>query len=1039
MAPPFTADTSAMDELNLDDLFGNGDSAFDADDLDFDLKEIGEIGDLIAKEEAVSADMAAKNCSKKSSNKKRVTTSTTKIKSKKSKTSSDGQTTTTNLSNKPDDDAGISKKSKKKKIENDSVIAEELNAAVATVKTLSAVPNKKALPQSLSPQSEVLTMQMVIKTTTLENVELSKKNILVKKSNKKKRSPKKEDTGPDPHISSSVADKSTYLHSTSSFNEQLYQQRQQAITGAAVSHLSNQNLSAMTMQYLEQMNQVKVADIKGPAIVTASSKPKLDHDKKEATKQNNDELPPSNTEFFPFVEMPNSINIASRKFCRAFPKLDVIYSATCDDQKASSTQPADSNSSIASSEQHRQSIQPKVMEELSKMDQNKLVGELKEVLVLLHRQKSFFDQSNANMQRWCKLTFDEKEYKKLYPNEDIQLIEHKAVALTAPEVVKELKTKDLALSAGENTAVAIPRSDVSPIDIPKKKSTVSSEIPLTAINAKIRQTLREKFQSITTTKFIKVKIKCTQFKPPFIFNEKTQKKENMKLVAHILPEKVAAEIALKKALAIEERKQQSALQRQHQQYDVRSQITMAAQTAKNIYEKKFQNVASAFKKKMSSLNDQVENEQMANIITAWRVLEDSYCAIDSFGGSCAAKKIELIRFALNGVWQPELPVRVGWRESPVMRLHHYRENRNHGESHNTTSHAASKFDGACVEEERKRTCHQNDGRDNFKKIKVNKEDGEIMCRGIDATIENAKICSDINSSAKSNETEKGHTDTSVKVSVVCENAPDARALQNSLKYTSPLFSGKTLIVDSETKPIEPISLTSQNNGNDLDTAAKRSTTYSVAEPEGKISALPVRRRVMPSLFDRLQSLLVEVDGWSSDEACDTESEDEVELFSGVEEVSTKERHASSSLAPVQLLDLSQLTLDQRVYIQLRAARLVDTSFIPRPTPLVEDCEWVSEDEDDNPLPFDQLAAEVSILQKQLSHLHRSNNETIGFLQSEALAYVSSLAKEYKYREEQAAICAKSSQLVQKRKKETKQRPKTTSSTNKKDPEEWMPW
>jgi hypothetical protein len=44
---------------------------------------------------------------------------------------------------------------------------------------------------------------------------------------------------------------------------------------------------------------------------------------------------------------------------------------------------------------------------------------------------------------------------------------------------------------------------------------------------------------------------------------------------------------------------------------------------------------------------------------------------------------------------------------------------------------------------------------------------------------------------------------------------------------------------------------------------------------------------MPSLFDRLQSLLVEVDGWSSDEACNTESEDEVEMFSGVEEISTK--------------------------------------------------------------------------------------------------------------------------------------------------------
>lgn len=595
MAPPFTADTSAMDELNLDDLFGNGESAFDADELDFDLKEIGEIGDLIAKEEAVSADMAAKNCSKKSSNKKRVTTSTTKIKNKKSKTSSDGQTTTTNLSNKPGAEAGISKKSKKKKIENDSVITEELFAAVATVKTLSAVPNKKALPQSLSPQSEVLNMQTVIKTTNLENViELSKKNILVKKSNKRKRSPKKEETGPDPHLSSSVADKPTYFHPASSFNEKLYQQHQQALTGTVTSHLSNQNLSAMTTQYFEQKNQVKGAEIKGPAIVSASSKPKPDHDKKQPKTQNNDELAQSNTEFFPFVEIPNSINIASRKFCRAFPKLDVIYSATCDDQKASSTQSADNNSSIASSEQHRESFQPKVTEKLSKMDQNKLVGELKEVLVLLHRQKSFFDQSNANMQRWCKLTFDEKEYKGLYPNEDIQLIEHKAVALTEPEVIKETKTKDLALSAGGSTAVAIPHSDISPIGIPKKKRTVSSGTPMTAINVKIRQTLREKFKSITTTKFIKVKIKCTQFKPPFIFNEKTQKKENMKLVAHILPEKVAAEIALKKSLAIEARKQQSTLQRQHQQHDIRSQITMAAQTAKNIYEKKFQNVASAF-------------------------------------------------------------------------------------------------------------------------------------------------------------------------------------------------------------------------------------------------------------------------------------------------------------------------------------------------------------------------------------------------------------------------------------------------------------
>jgi hypothetical protein len=223
------------------------------------------------------------------------------------------------------------------------------------------------------------------------------------------------------------------------------------------------------------------------------------------------------------------------------------------------------------------------------------------------------------MQRWCKITFNNKEYMDLYPNSDVDLIGDKAAAATPVATNKAVATSSSEVFSWDDAEATTPAlQSTSPIPPSAvASSALQKQKHSTADNLKSRQTLRVKYKSITATKVVKVKIKCTSFKPPFIFNETTQRKENMKLVAHILPENVAAEIAMKKSLANAARKQQSSMQQQQQQYDLRAQITMAAQTAQYRNVKTFKSLAAMFKKKMTDLEVQVDSEEVANSITVW--------------------------------------------------------------------------------------------------------------------------------------------------------------------------------------------------------------------------------------------------------------------------------------------------------------------------------------------------------------------------------------------------------------------------------------
>lgn len=1036
------ADTSAMDELNLDELFGNGDTGKSI----FDDEDLIEIGDEIIGNAAIggaqppggnsgsvlAVDISspAKTSSKTSKRKGALTTKNSITKSKPS-----GGLKSPPLDDEPVD-VGVRKQTKKKK--DKVLIAErvEERATNSNANKFSFLP--KALPQSLLPSQESVVVERATKTaatsttsttpptTTTEISNTADQKKKVKKTTKRKDSKKKKSSSND-----------------SPNREREYETQ----LGSLPVPFSQHHVPLWQQQQRQHLPEMASSQSSKPQLAM----PKEPTEKKQLTKIHKkcqqDELLPSNTEFFPFVEIPSSINLASRKFSKAFPKLDTIYSTLIGVKGAQSQALSTDPTSTSITEHHSINI-CKAKDELSKIDQQVLVKELKEVLLMIHRQQSFLHQSNENMQRWCKRNFRKEDYKVLYTSSTVDLFGEKETNATKFAVTNSAAASNSVSLTGDITAATAAAVTITPPTLTSATAQSEKEIPasktLSTPNTwKNRQTLREKFKSLTTVKAIKIKIICSSFKPPFIFNESTQKKENMKLVAHIIPENVAAEIALKKSSVVNTRKQQSIVkQQQHQKasvYDLRTQITTAVHLAQHRYAKKIRSVAAVFEKKMKDLEDQVEREEIASSITMWRVLEDSYYAIDSFSEYCIAKKKDLIRFALEDIWQPEIPMRVGWKEPPVVRLYHCKEKRKYEEtagiidvfsvrdkkknrqdaemtiySGYRNTHSQPYVDDANMEPvvANAKNSEENTSNGVDTKAKVSIENGEVENFSSGCQLSNPKVqLIEPDKNVSETQTHEGLDNflrTSARYDMLNTPKPDVEMvlLQNKKVNESPV-----------TEVVEPAEIPSVS-----------SSCKIIEDSSGY-------HRIMPSLFDRLQSLLVEVDGWSDGDDENTEVGDDSNL---IEEIDEDDIASKSSLAnrPAmqRMLDLSQLTLDQRTFIQLRTARLIDTPFLPRTAPMVEESEWVSEEEVD-----DQLADEVASLQKQLSYLHRSNNETAGFLQHEALTQLSYLEKEYKNREEQAVICAKNSQIVQRRKKEAKQRSRVPATSSKKDTFDSLPW
>ena len=182
------------------------------------------------------------------------------------------------------------------------------------------------------------------------------------------------------------------------------------------------------------------------------------------------------------------------------------------------------------------------------------------------------------------------------------------------------------------------------------------------------------------------------------------------------------------------------------------------------------------------------------------------------------------------------------------------------------------------------------------------------------------------------------------------------------------------------------------------------------------------------LFDRLQSLLVEVGVEENDHDC------------------TEQNDADDNSESMSLINVSELSLDQRTYIQLRAVQLIGQPT-NQPT-LVDDiisntikksspnCDS-GEDYYRNSYKGDGDTLKTLIHQKQrqLENENIINNQTVSFLQSAAITYISK--KKYKQIEEEnnLLLILKHKQLVE---RNTEVRNKAEKNT-KKDLSSWLPW
>jgi hypothetical protein len=177
------------------------------------------------------------------------------------------------------------------------------------------------------------------------------------------------------------------------------------------------------------------------------------------------------------------------------------------------------------------------------------------------------------------------------------------------------------------------------------------------------------------------------------------------------------------------------------------------------------------------------------------------------------------------------------------------------------------------------------------------------------------------------------------------------------------------------------------------------------------SATSEKKRISShSLYDRLQSLVVEEgDGSSGDESDD----DSDILLDHSDQVEDDDR----------FFNISKLNLDQRTYLQLRSLYLIDQPLTPSSEPVAIEKniskrmfsgrgEPDSEEEQQEEIDLLERDLEIAIQRKQLqlSQAQTQNNSTAAFLQSEANAFV----EHERVKEEQNALISKHNQLVTKK-------------------------
>jgi len=185
-------------------------------------------------------------------------------------------------------------------------------------------------------------------------------------------------------------------------------------------------------------------------------------------------------------------------------------------------------------------------------------------------------------------------------------------------------------------------------------------------------------------------------------------------------------------------------------------------------------------------------------------------------------------------------------------------------------------------------------------------------------------------------------------------------------------------------------------------------SYATKDEEGDASISP------GSLFDRMTSLLVEEGSGDEDESDDSSLE-------GWEDEENK-------IDSETVIDLSNFSLEERAFMHLRSAGLIDESCPPRTNPAI-----IEDDTLEEPNDFDSV---IAAIKADLLKIQKVNNSRAVLLETTAMAQIE-VSNEMKSRDEHNNnVIAKYNQLL-KRQKENKKNVRQRGP--KRADEEWMPW
>ena len=970
-----------MDDIDLDDLFGEGENTlFDGMDDGFDLKEIGDEimgaidGSKLCEEDedkddpfsySGSTDQSIATGNKSENDTPKTSSSLKKEKSKRTKkkkkseagdfVSHKDKTSSILLETTvvpPSDGNTEIKKKKKKRIKGVGVILPSMknsssaNPEVSKTKiaTATETPGSQHTSGSVISDGSGTKSQPQAKLTKRQKAEEAVAKSQVQSTNTASRSLKQNSV----ELPSTKA--STHSNSSSRSHDESSQTSQPKLS----SQIQKTNLQQLFERQLKQQ-QMKTAPLRAPATapatqrsqslaltaetpekvgsprrysLTKSKSNSLIHSSNQqesSSSSSNDSNMKSDPSFFPFCMLPNEIHLGIRKYSKTFPLLDQVFNALVPGGKREDGHVQESATAL---EMEHNVAQAKIAAQ--QLESKFLAQELKEAHEIILKQRAFLSNSNDNMQRWCKVHFNHYDFSDIY-GEDSASISNKPAQPDAQNSQRELVVDDGAKPP--SAATVLSSSSVGLIHTTQKSNSTlenySTQVEEDTIQVDFDLSPTDQAPSKPILQFkvfktFKVKVKCTAFKPPFIVNPTTHKKQRVTLFATITPPSLTVKdkrrnvqtddtsICMSEALFLTPTKTTKA---------AKEEATKAAQEETIVKDEDSQNDPSEiiessreikpevlsvtldnpnekdwfsdYFQKLEDLNDQIDNENAANSITLWKVLQLRYLELDEFGGAFFSNENlhEMEDRVTNNFF-------VAGRKKELMRF---------------------VFDGLSS---------------------------------------NTSICPNTATDLVSRKRKR-------------EDSYFLEASENNVIH----------VVDSEPEEANSTEFRGEHEESHLETLKRYNSVPGAFQVVPTSVGLEVSekqsRSHFPSFYDRLQSLLVD-----EDIGLDTEND-----YSSDDE-SCSSNEIGSTNNEGQTLDVSALSLDERLYIQLRSANLVSPYLVD----LTSDCANDSEFPNycDSSL---SVLHEIETLNFEATTLDNINALTGGRLHRRALKHITLLQDE----------------------------------------------